>query len=53
MEIGELALDMQELVLGEVRNEEKTIWVEQPDPNKFMLSGIPSVLVGMILTPYA
>jgi hypothetical protein len=53
MEIGELPRDMQELVLGEMRNDEKLIWVEQPDPNKFMLSGIPSLLVGIILIPLA
>jgi hypothetical protein len=53
MEIGELPPDMQELVLGEVRKEENLIWAEQPDPNKFMLSGIPSVLIGILLTPSA
>jgi len=34
MEIGELPRDMQDLVLGEVRNEEKLIWAEQPDPKR-------------------
>lgn len=53
MEIGELPRDIQELLLGEVRNEEKLIWAEQPDPNRFMLSGIPSVLLGILLTPSA
>ncbi len=53
MEIGELPRDIQELVLGEVRNEEKLIWAEQPDPNKFMLSEIPSILIGILLTAFA
>ena len=53
MEISELPRDLQELVLGEIRNEEKLIWAEQPDPKKFMLSGILSVPLGILLIPSA
>lgn len=53
MEIAELPRDLQELVLGEIRTEEKLIWAEQPDPNQFTLSGIPSALIGIPLTAFA
>ena len=53
MEIGELPPDLQELVLGEVRNDEKLIWTEQPDPKRFMRSGIPAALIGIPVTAFA
>ena len=53
MEIDALPPDVKELVLGEVRKDEKVIWAEQPEPNRFMLSAIPSTLVGILFTGFA
>lgn len=53
MEIGELPRDLQELVLGEVRNDEKLLWSEQPDPNKMILSGIPPALASILVIMFA
>lgn len=52
MEIGDLPAELQELVLGEVRKDEKVIWIEQPDPHRFMLSGLPVTLVGILFTGF-
>lgn len=52
MEIDALPPDVRELVLGEVRKDEKVIWAEQPDPIRFMLSGIPPMPVGILFTAY-
>lgn len=53
MEIGELPRELQDLVQGEVRNDEKWIWAEQPDPNRMMLSGMPSLLIGIPMMAFS